>query len=223
MQNARGRQGGQNKENHADEQGKGPKKGEKERQAKRAERKLRQKELTVNISAAYQTIRPTIIQAQRILKIIDTLQAKFSITKYLNFEFVKHFEPQETQAASNLNSDSVSRLSKVTRGYLAKIAYIQSKIYELLEQEAPQQSETGEEEDDGYSKRDDDDDEDNKEAQERKAREEAEKEKLRQERENQVLTFRDKMEGDFNNLVRQLERDSSDYEIIKVKCDNIRA
>ena len=74
-----------------------------------------------------------------------------------------------------------------------------------------------------YSKRDEDEDEDNKENQERKAREEAEREKLRQERENQVLTFRDKMEGDFNNLVRQLERDSQDYEIIKVNGADFRA
>lgn len=223
MHALRNKQAGHAKEAGGDEQGKGVKKGEKERQIKRQERKVRQKELTDNISAAYQTIRPTIIQAQRILKIVDNLQAKFNITKYLNFEFVKHFESSETLASSNLNQEKVAELSKVARSHLMKIALIQNKIHELLEQEAPQQSEAGEEENENYSKRDDEDDEDNKEAQERRAREEAERERLRQERENQVLTYRDKMEADFNNLVRKLERDDSDYQIIKVKSGNCRA
>jgi hypothetical protein len=191
------------------------KKGEKDQ--KRIEKKDRQKELTENIALSYQTIRPTIIQAQRVLKILDTLKTKFLVTQSLNFEFLRHFENQETLQNSKLDISLVQKLSKSTLDTLSKLAVLQRKMYELMEQEIPQESQTGEEEQDDDSRRNDDhDDEDNQEAKERRAKEEAEKERIRKEREGQVLTLKNKMQGDYNNLVRQLERDQNEYAIIKV-------
>lgn len=204
-----------------EDQGKVNKKGEKDRQ--RIERKERQRELTDNIALSYQTIRPTIIQAQRVLKILDTLKTKFAVTKYLNFEFVRHFEDATTLEGSNLDKSKIAMLSRPTLEGLAKIAAIQRKMLELLEQETVQESQAGEEEQD-ESRRDEDlEDEDNQEARERRAREEAERERIRQEREDQVMTFKHKMEGDFNNLVRFLERDHQEFALVKVNLKSARA
>jgi hypothetical protein len=205
----------------AEDQAKAHKKGEKDQ--KRLEKKEKQKELTDNIIMSYQTIRPTIIQAQRILKILDTLKIKFSITQSLNFDFVRHFETPETLESSKLDMGRVNRLAKHTLASLAKIASLQRKMHELLSQETAQESQAGEEEQEDSRRDEDLDDDDNQEVRERKAKEEAERERIRQEREGQVMYLKEKMEGDFNNLVRQLERDQNEYAIIRVtSCSNPR-
>jgi len=60
---------------------------------------------------AYSAIKPTIIQAQRILKIIDRLCEEISICRYLNYRFVKHFKDDESLKASGLDLDLVDQLS----------------------------------------------------------------------------------------------------------------
>jgi hypothetical protein len=211
---SRARGGAKPGEPTPEELAKANKKGEKDQ--KRIEKKLRQTELTDNIKMSYQTIRPTIIQAQRILKILDTLKIKFQISQLLNFEFVKHFESDETMEASKLEPSKIAKLSKPTLSCLAKIAGLQRKMHDLLSQEAVQESQVGEEEQDDSRRDEDLDDEDNQEARERRAKEEAEKERIRQERESQVMYLKEKMEGDFNNLVRQLERDQTELAVIRV-------
>jgi len=75
------------------------------------EKKESQKELTQALLNAYSAIKPTIIQAQRILKIIDRLCEEIAICRYLNYRFVKHFKDDESLKASGLDLDLVDQLS----------------------------------------------------------------------------------------------------------------
>lgn len=204
-------------EAHAPEGQKTTKKTDKERAERRQINKNIQSELTSNIALAYQTIRPTMIQAQRILKIIDNLKEKFLISGYLDFDFMKLFESQTALNASGLNLSEVAKLSGTTKDYLKKLARIQNQINEILVQDIHSVSEAGEEEED-HSKRDDSEDDPDKEPSVKEVNQE--EEQLKREREGKVLELRSKMEGDYKNLVRHLERSEHDMEIIKVPADH---
>jgi hypothetical protein len=71
-----------------------------------------QKELTLSILNAYSAIKPTIVQAQRMVKIIESLCEQITVAKYLNFKFVKNFVDDDALQNSELDSDLVSQLSQ---------------------------------------------------------------------------------------------------------------
>ena len=212
-------EGGRN-EGHPNEGLKAIKKTDKERIEKRQINKNIQAELTSNIALAYQTIRPTMIQAQRILKIIDNLKEKFTISAYLDFDFMKHFENQASLNNSGFNLSEVARLSGTTKDYLKKLARIQNQINEILVQDVHSISEAGEEEEE-HSKREDSEEDPDKEPSVKEVNQE--EEQLKRERETKVLDLRAKMEGDYKNLVRHLERCEPDMEVIKVETGHAAA
>merc|ERR1712139_717432 len=96
------------------------------------EKKESQKELTQALLNAYSAIKPTIIQAQRILKIIDSLCEQVTIAKCLNYKFVKHFQDQTSLQKSDLDLDLVAQLSKnSTLKNLRDLAELLIKVVEL--------------------------------------------------------------------------------------------
>jgi hypothetical protein len=187
------------------------KKHEKERLEKRAENKKIQSELTQNIAFAYQSIKPTIIQAQRILKIVYAMKEKVEMSQYLNYDFMKHFESPEMLAESGLKLDLVEQLSPDAKEYMQKMAIIQNQMHEELIKDVHSVSETGEEEE--TDSRKDYDEEEDKESTVKEFNEEEENQKRL--REQKVLELKGQMENDYNNFLRYLEKYPRDYEIIK--------
>ena len=193
---------------------KGLKKGERERLEKHSLNKKVQKELTLNISQAYLSIKPTIIQAQRILKIIENLSQKVYITKFLNYEFVKHFDNPTALEQSGLKMELVNRLTPITRNFLGKISKIQNTMHNLLVKDVHSVSEVGEEEEEQSNRFEDDEELEKKQALE--SEHDREEQLHRILREKKVMELRLAMDGDFNNLVRQLEKEPNDFKIIQV-------
>ena len=189
------------------------KKSEKERLERRAINKVLQKDLTKSISQAYQTIRPTMIQAQRLLKIIDNLYQKFDISKYLDYDFIKHFESTERLKSSGMNLSEVNSLSSVVKDYLKKISKVQNEMHEILEKDVLLVSEIGEEEEE-HSRNDDEDGEDKEQSNNELNEKEEEEKRIREQKVNELKY---KMDNDYKNLVRHLERSEKDMLIIKVE------
>lgn len=189
------------------------KKSEKERLERRAINKVLQKDLTKSISQAYQTIRPTMIQAQRLLKIIDNLYQKFDISKYLDYDFIKHFESTERLKSSGMNLSDVNSLSSVVKDYLKKISKVQNEMHEILEKDVLLVSEIGEEEEE-HSRNDDEDGEDKEQSNNELNEKEEEEKRIREQKVNELKY---KMDNDYKNLVRHLERSEKDMLIIKVE------
>lgn len=187
---------------------------EKERIERHERNKQTMKELTSNIAQAYQTIKPTIIQAQRILKLLDNLVEKVHITKYLDYEFVKHFETQESLKQSKLDSKLVAKLSATAFAYLKVVAKLQNEIHSTLEKDVQSVLEVGEEEEE-QDNDDDDNDETKKKSVDLEAQRKEEEERAM--REARVNELRTRMEGEFLNLVRHLERFHNDHDIVKVR------
>merc|ERR1711988_1998636 len=95
------------------------------------EKKESQKELTQALLNAYSAIKPTIIQAQRILKIIDRLCEEISVCRYLNYRFVKHFKDEESVKASGLDVELVDQLSE--NSVLKNLRSLAEKLLEIIE------------------------------------------------------------------------------------------
>lgn len=167
---------------------------------------------------ACSTIRPTIIQAQRILKIVESLYQKMIITKYLNFEFLAHFVDEETRDNSGLDQDLLQCLKPKTLQYLGKISRYQQDIFNLKNQdyvEAPDEDlmEDEEEMDSNLPLMDDEQDDQKEETE----TENEEEKRAREERKTQVLELKEEMSSVYRNFVRHLTKNKGDVEIIKVK------
>ena len=105
------------------------KKLELERKEKE-DKKVKQKDLTNELQKAYSAIKPTIIQAQRIQKIIDGQYEKILIAKYLNYHFVKYFRDNEAIKTSGYDLDQVGQLSKTIIKDLRDLADLEFKVVE---------------------------------------------------------------------------------------------
>merc|ERR1712166_880665 len=95
------------------------------------EKKESQKELTQALLNAYSAIKPTIIQAQRILKIIDRLCEEITVCRYLNYRFIKHFKDDESLKASGLDIDLVDTLSQ--NSVFKNLGTTAEKLLEIIE------------------------------------------------------------------------------------------
>ena len=189
----------------------------KEFEANKQRKKQKQISLTNNLKQAYNAIKPTIIQAQRILKIVENLEEKIALSKYLNYDFMKFFVDEVTLEGSGLDLNLVESLKPRTRKYLETLSRIQQQIFMLKDEDFEEESELddmeeGEEESEMMSRRDDDEDS------ERDAvEEENEEDRLaREERVRQANELGDQMSGIFRNLIRFLLKNKQDVEIIKV-------
>jgi hypothetical protein len=188
---------------------------EKERIEKKMQNKEIQGTLTKNLEQAYSTIKPTIIQAQRILKIVDDVVKKFNITKFLNFEFLKHFENDERLTESGLDQGLVASISRPTFLLMRKVAGIQNEIEVVLAMDYQSVSQAEEEEDDEFEKKHElDDESQSKQEQVNEVNEEEVKAKV--EREKQVHELRLKMGGEFKSLIRSVSNCPKDEDILKV-------
>jgi hypothetical protein len=189
---------------------------EKERVEKKAQNKEIQTVLTKNLETAYATIKPTIIQAQRILKIVDDVVKKFNITKFLNFEFLKPFENDERLKESGLNQDLVASISRPTFLLMRKVAGIQNEIEVVLAMDYQSVSQAADEEEDEFDKKHElDDESQSKQEQVNEVNEEEVKAKI--EREKQVHELRLKMGGEFKSLIRSVSNCPKDEDILRVR------
>ena len=177
------------------------------------EKKESQKELTQALLNAYSAIKPTIIQAQRILKIIDRLCEEIMICRYLNYRFVKHFKDDESLKASGLELDLVDQLSP--NSILKNLGSLAEKLQEIIElrggredqsisdeQEVSEGSDSQENDDDGAS-----DDEDNK-------RKEEEENSMK------IQAIQVEVAKVFRTLVADLLYKKKDYEVLKRQNTN---
>ena len=119
----------QNTRNKPDEES-GDRAIEKKNKLKK-EKKESQKELTQALLNAYSAIKPTIIQAQRILKIIDRLCEEISVCRYLNYRFIKHFKDDESLKASGQDIDLVDTLSQ--NSVFKNLGTTAEKLLEIIE------------------------------------------------------------------------------------------
>jgi len=172
------------------------------------EKKESQKELTQALLNAYSAIKPTIIQAQRILKIIDRLCEEIAICRYLNYRFVKHFKDDESLKASGLDLDLVDQLSP--NSILKNLGSLAEKLLEIIElkggredesiqddEEVSDQDSSQENDDDGGS-----DDEDNK-------RKEDEENNMK------IQAIQVEVAKVFRTLVADLLYKKKDYDVLK--------
>ena len=172
------------------------------------EKKESQKELTQALLNAYSAIKPTIIQAQRILKIIDRLCEEIAICRYLNYRFVKHFKDDESLKASGLDLDLVDQLSP--NSILKNLGSLAEKLLEIIElkggredesiqddEEVSDQDSSQENDDDGAS-----DDEDNK-------RKEDEENNMK------IQAIQVEVAKVFRTLVADLLYKKKDYDVLK--------
>lgn len=172
------------------------------------EKKESQKELTQALLNAYSAIKPTIIQAQRIQKIIDRLCEEISVCRYLNYRFVKHFKDDESLRASGADISLVDQLSQ--NSILKSLQKLSEKLLEIIELKGGKEDESIQDEDelsDQESNSDNDedggsDDDDNK-------RKEDEENNMK------IQAIQVEVGKIFRTLVADLQYKKKDYEILK--------
>ena len=133
--------------------------------------------------------KPTQVEAQRILKIMDNLYSNLGIMQYLDHDFVIKFQDMKTQ--QKLQKDLVNALSAQAKEYLIRQAEIEVKfkpLIQFLENTEKKQEGEGEQEED------------------------KEKEK---EKKNQFERTLNEMRDNFKSLVRYLRSNPQDEELIK--------
>lgn len=185
----------------------------KEKEDARFEIKDKQKNLTENLTTAYSAIKPTIIQAQRILKIVDALHNKIDMTKYLNYEFLSHFVDELSLASSNLQPlVEELEMHPRTMKYMGEIARIQHEIYNLKAEDYQSVSEVDFEEEEEDSFRREEDEFSEKEPSEEENEEDR---AAKEERIEKVLQYREELSGKFRNFLRFLAKNPN--EMTKVK------
>lgn len=167
-----------------------------------------QKELTQALLNAYSAIKPTIVQAQRIVKIIDSLCEQIVVAKYLNYKFVKHFVDEEALQNSELDLDLVQQLSQnSTFKYLRELSHDVIEVVSLKGGE-DHVSEAEEDNSDETSQNSHSEDEnDNSVQEEAKTRAE--------QNERDVATYQEHIASVFRSLVKDLLHKKKDFEIIK--------
>jgi hypothetical protein len=171
--------------------------------------KEHQKELTLSILNAYSAIKPTIVQAQRMVKIIESLCEQINVAKYLNYKFVKNFADDDALENSELDRDLVSQLSQnSTFKYLRLLSQDVIQVVKLKGGEDAV-SEAEDDESGGSSQNSDSDEEqDNSEEDLRKAEQEKSK-KL-------IADLQEHIASVFRSLVKDLLHKKKDFEIIKL-------
>jgi len=167
-----------------------------------------QKELTQALLNAYSAIKPTIVQAQRIVKIIDSLCEQIVVAKYLNYKFVKHFVDEEALQNSELDLDLVAQLSQnSTFKYLRELSHDVIEVVKLKGGE-DHVSEAEEDESGGSSQNSDSDEEqDNSEEDQRKV--------IEEQNERDIANYQEHIASVFRSLVKDLLHKKKDFEIIK--------
>ena len=167
-----------------------------------------QKELTLSILNAYSAIKPTIVQAQRMVKIIESLCEQITVAKYLNYKFVKNFVDDEALQNSELDSDLVSQLSQnSTFKYLRLLAI--DVIEVVIKKGGEDAVSEAEDDESGGSSQNSDSDEEQDNSEEDQAKVVAE------ENEIQIANYQEHIASVFRSLVKDLLHKKKDFEIIK--------
>lgn len=184
---------------------------EEEERQKRIDAKERQLLLTKNLQNAYSAIKPTNIQGQRILKIVETVQKKLEMAKYLDYRFLDNFVDEVTLEESKLDHSIIAEISKRCIKFMKEISRVQRDIFILKEKDyiKPTEDDSEEEDEDSMINH-----EDLEEAEEEQENEDMKRERIN--RAEKVLEYKDQMSAEFRNFVRYLERSPQDFELIKV-------
>lgn len=155
-------------------------------------------------------VKPTNVEAQRILNILDELVEDIEILSFLDTDFLINF--------LNLNNNTI-------RSFKESIDKFTPQTFELLRTEAKLEYDyhaitKPEEEDIKEKKEDEENEEGNEENKEEEKIDEEEKRKEDERKQQEIEKYRDQLAENLKELLRALRKNDTDFNVLKVKYRN---
>lgn len=151
-------------------------------------------------------VKPTNVEAQRILNILDELVKDIEILSYIDVDFLTTF--LEASSPKGLK-EKLEKLTINTLDLLKNQAKIENNFHEITKP-------AEEDKDVKEKKENEDEEENNEEVKEEQKEDEEERKRAEEKKQQEIVKCRDELIENLKNLLRMIRTNNNDYNIIKV-------